>query len=240
MEISVVVPVKNEEENIAPLVEEIRRTLDGMWYEIVYVDDGSSDNTWPVLKELMAAFPELRVVRHRSSCGQSTAVLTGIRHARGTLIATLDGDGQNDPADIPGMLRVWRSEERNGGGPMGCIAGWRTKRRDSGLRRLSSWIANAVRSRMLGDKTPDTGCGLKLFSRDMYLRLPYFDHMHRFLPALFLREGTRVVSVPVNHRSRERGISKYGLHNRLWVGLVDILGVMWLLKRVRHPEIIED
>lgn len=240
MELSIVIPVKNEEENIAPLVREIRRSLSEVQYEIVYVDDGSSDGTWPTLKELLTTTPELRVVRHRASCGQSTAVLTGVRHARAPLIATLDGDGQNDPADIPGMLRAWRREEQNSGKPIGCIAGWRTKRRDNGLRKLSSMVANAVRSRMLGDNTPDTGCGLKLFSREIYLRLPYFDHMHRFLPALFLREGTRVISKPVNHRSRERGTSKYGLHNRLWVGLVDIMGVMWLLNRAEAPEITED
>ncbi|MRR06135.1 MAG: glycosyltransferase family 2 protein [Deltaproteobacteria bacterium] len=240
MNISVVVPVKNEADNVSPLVEEIRQALAGMSYEIIYVDDGSSDGTWPVLRTLMATIPELCVLRHRVSCGQSTAVLTGVRHARAPLIVTLDGDGQNDPADIPGMLQIWHREESSGGMPIGCIAGWRTKRNDNRLRKISSRVANAVRSRLLGDLTPDTGCGLKLFSRDTFMRLPYFDHMHRFLPALFMREGTRVVSVPVNHRPRERGVSKYGLHNRLWVGLVDIAGVMWLLRRAKNPEIVKD
>lgn len=240
MEISLVIPVYNEEKNIAPLLSEIKMVLCGIEYEVIYVDDGSTDKTLQRLRDISNSFPHLRVIRHKKCCGQSTAVLTGVRHARAPLIATLDGDGQNDPADIPGMLQVWRREEQTNGKPIGCIAGWRTKRRDNGLRKLSSKVANAVRSRLLGDNTPDTGCGLKLFSREIYLRFPYFDHMHRFLPALFLREGTRVISKPVNHRSRERGTSKYGLHNRLWVGLVDIMGVMWLLNRANLPEIIED
>jgi len=239
MVISVVIPVKNEEENIAPLVSEICAALAGKQFEIIYVDDGSTDRTWPVLQELMSSIPQLRAVRHRTSCGQSTAVLSGVRAAQAPLIATLDGDGQNDPADIPRLLDVWQ-RECGVDGAIGCIAGWRTKRQDSTLRKLSSRIANGVRSRLLKDDTPDTGCGLKVFSRDAFLRLPYFDHMHRFLPALFLRDGLRVVSAPVNHRSRERGVSKYGLHNRLWVGLVDIVGVSWLLRRAKQPELIKE
>lgn len=240
MQLTVVVPVKNEEDNIIPLVGEIRQALSGAAYEIIYVDDGSTDRTWPVLQELMAVTPELRVIRHLHSCGQSTAVLTGVRHAMAPLIATLDGDGQNDPADIPRMLEVWQRQEQQTGSPIACVAGWRTNRRDDSLKRVSSKIANAVRSSLLGDNTPDTGCGLKLFSRDLFLLLPYFDHMHRFLPALFMREGARVVSEPVNHRPRERGVSKYGFHNRLWVGLVDMLGVIWLLRRAKNPEIIKE
>lgn len=239
MDISVVVPVKNEEENVAPLVGEICAALAGREFEIIYVDDGSTDRTWPVLQALMASVPQLRVVRHRASCGQSTAVLSGVRAAQAPLIATLDGDGQNDPADIAALFSVWQREAALDGA-IGCVAGWRTKRQDTTLRKLSSKIANAVRSSLLQDDTPDTGCGLKLFGRDAFLRLPYFDHMHRFLPALFLREGLRVVSEPVNHRSRERGVSKYGLHNRLWVGLVDIVGVSWLLRRAKHPEFIKE
>jgi len=239
MDISIVVPVKNEEENIAPLVSEICAALAGKQFEIIYVDDGSTDKTWPVLQELMSSIPQLRVVRHRTSCGQSTAVLSGVRAAQAPLIATLDGDGQNDPADIPRLLDVLQ-RERGVDGTIGCVAGWRTKRQDSTLRKLSSWIANGVRSRLLHDDTPDTGCGLKVFSREAFLRLPYFDHMHRFLPALFLRDGLRVVSEPVNHRSRERGTSKYGLHNRLWVGLVDIVGVSWLLRRAKQPELVKE
>ncbi len=239
MQLSVVVPVKNEEENVAPLVAEICAALAGKQFEIIYVDDGSTDRTWPVLQELMASVPQLRVVRHRASCGQSTAVLSGVRAAQAPLVATLDGDGQNDPADIPRLLQVWQQEAARDGS-IGCVAGWRTKRQDTALRRFSSRIANGVRSSLLQDNTPDTGCGLKLFSREAFLRLPYFDHMHRFLPALFMRETLRVVSEPVNHRSRERGVSKYGLHNRLWVGLVDIAGVSWLLRRAKNPDLIKD
>jgi dolichol-phosphate mannosyltransferase len=163
-----------------------------------------------------------------------------VLQARAPLIATLDGDGQNDPADIPRLLEIWRREEGKGGGAVACIAGWRADRKDDALKRMSSKVANAVRSRLLRDSTPDTGCGLKLFSRDIFLRLPYFDHMHRFLPALFMRAGFRVISEPVNHRPRERGVSKYGFHNRLWVGLVDIVGVIWLLNRARNPEIVKE
>jgi dolichol-phosphate mannosyltransferase len=240
MDISIVVPVKNEEANIEPLVDEIRSAMDGLEFEIIYVDDGSDDTTWSVLQRLMSTTPELKTVRHRYSCGQSTAVTTGVLHASAPLIATLDGDGQNDPADIPLLLDIWRQEEHTEDAAIACVAGWRANRRDDSLRRLSSKVANAVRRRLLRDNTPDTGCGLKLFSRDVFLRLPYFDHMHRFLPALFLRAGFRVVSVPVNHRPRERGVSKYGLHNRLWVGLVDIVGVIWLLNRARIPKIVKE
>lgn len=239
MDISVVVPVKNEEENILPLVEEISAALANREFEIIYIDDGSTDNTWQVLRKLMATTPGLRVVRHKRSCGQSTAVLTGVMHAAAPLVVTLDGDGQNDPADIPAMLERYRAGQEDGDN-IACIAGWRVNRRDDGLKRISSRVANAVRSRLLKDATPDTGCGIKLFSRDLFLTLPYFDHMHRFLPALFMRAGWKVVSVPVNHRSRERGVSKYGFHNRLWVGLVDILGVIWLLRRAKIPELIKD
>lgn len=239
MDISVVVPVKNEEDNIEPLVSEICASLAGQQFEIIYVDDGSTDNTWLVLRKLMATTPGLRVVRHKRSCGQSTAVLTGVMHAAAPLVVTLDGDGQNDPADIPAMLERIRAGQEAGDN-IACIAGWRVNRRDDGLKRISSRVANAVRSRLLKDATPDTGCGIKLFSRDLFLTLPYFDHMHRFLPALFMRSGWKVVSVPVNHRSRERGVSKYGFHNRLWVGLVDILGVIWLLRRAKIPELIKD
>lgn len=239
MDISVVVPVKNEEDNVFSLVNEIEQALAGTVFEIIYVDDGSTDDTFKRLQEKMAVVHELRVIRHKESCGQSTAVLSGVLNAKAPLVVTLDGDGQNDPSDIPKMLEKYRSE-LNLGNKIGCIAGWRVNRQDDGLKRISSRVANAVRSRLLGDATPDTGCGIKLFSRDMFLRLPYFDHMHRFLPALFMRAGWAVVSVPVNHRPRERGVSKYGFHNRLWVGIVDLLGVMWLVRRAKIPEYIKD
>jgi dolichol-phosphate mannosyltransferase len=234
--LSVVVPVKNEAENIAPLIEEIVRALDGQAeFEIVYVDDGSDDDTPRVLAGMAEKVPGLRVYRHARSCGQSTAVTTGVLQARFPWIATLDGDGQNDPADIPKLLARLRIATT--GEDLHMLAGWRSKRQDTWLRRLSSRVANGVRSRLLRDNTPDTGCGLKVFSRETFLRLPYFNHMHRFLPALVQRHGGRVVSVEVNHRPRERGTSKYGVHNRLWVGIVDLFGVMWLLRRARVPEL---
>jgi dolichol-phosphate mannosyltransferase len=231
--LSVVVPVHNEAENVTALVEEIDAALDGrVDYEAVFVDDASSDDTAPRLVALAGRFPRLRVLRHLRNAGQSTAIATGVRAARGTLVATLDGDGQNDPADVPTLLVRWADEGGGADGPL-LLAGWPATRNDTWLRRISSRIANGVRGRLLGDGTPDTGCGLKLFARATYLDLPYFDHMHRFLPALVVRHGGRVVSVPVRHRPRTRGQSHYGVWNRLWVGIVDLAGVMWLRRRTR-------
>jgi dolichol-phosphate mannosyltransferase len=235
-ELSIVVPVHNERDNLAPLIEEIGAALRGrIDYEIVYVDDASSDDTLTVLRELKTRVPALRVLHHRSQSGQSTAVCTGVRAARGAWIATLDGDGQNDPADIVTLLAA---RERAGAATR-LFAGWRVNRRDDLLKRLSSRVANAVRARILRDATPDTGCGLKLFERAAFLELPYFDHMHRFLPALFQRAGLGVLSVPVNHRPRTRGVSKYGMWNRLWVGLSDLRGVGWLIRRSRRTAVEE-
>jgi dolichol-phosphate mannosyltransferase len=233
-ELSVVVPVYNERENIRPLVSEIRKALEPRFprFEIVYVDDGSTDGTAEELARVRAEVPGLRVIRHASRGGQSAALLTGVLHARHDWIATLDGDGQNDPADIPRLvdrLTDARDSPR-------MLVGWRTRRDDSWLRRISSRVANGVRSRLLGDGTPDTGCGLKLFERALFLRLPYFDHMHRFLPALAQRAGARVESVPVGHRLRSHGRSKYGLFGRLCEGIVDLFGVMWLLRRANLPQ----
>ena len=234
-EISVVVPVRNEAENIAPLIAEIRRALNGgAPFEIVYVDDGSNDATPERLREAIAGNPCLRVVRHRKSCGQSAAVATGVKTARAAAIVTLDGDGQNDPADIPRLLSVFN---KAGDKDMLLVAGFREKRKDSPVKRVSSVIANRVRSAMLGDDTPDTGCGLKAFSRSAFLDMPRFDHMHRFLPALMLRRGGAVVSIVVNHRARQRGTSNYGVLDRLWVGIVDLFGVIWLRRRAVIPEI---
>jgi dolichol-phosphate mannosyltransferase len=174
------------------------------------------------------------VVRHRTSCGQSQAIATGIRFARAPLIATLDGDGQNDPADIPALVERWRAAPAPERERL-MIAGWRARRRDTVSRRVASRLANAIRAGLLGDDTPDTGCGTKLFGRALFLDLPRFDHMHRFLPALVLRAGGRVVSVEVNHRPRQRGTSKYGNLRRALVGLPDLLGVMWLMRRARNP-----
>jgi dolichol-phosphate mannosyltransferase len=238
MDLSVVIPVKNEAGNIAPLVAEIEAALDGLLdYEIVYVDDGSEDATVAEIRRQQAASPSLRLVRHRSSCGQSAAIRSGVKTARGTWVATLDGDGQNDPADIPALWRI--AQDAPEAAPF-LIAGQRTRRQDSWSKRRASRIANAVRARLLRDATPDTGCGLKLFRRDLFLDLPYFDHMHRFLPALVLREGGRVRSVPVNHRPRQRGSSNYGIFDRLWVGIVDLIGVVWLRQRARQPVLLED
>jgi len=235
MDLSVVIPVHNEAENIQPLIDEIVTALDGRYdYEIVYVDDGSTDDTLERLREARAGCPRLRILRHACGCGQSTAIRTGVKAARAPLIATLDGDGQNDPADIARLLAVRDAE--GGEAARLMVVGWRRRRHDGWLRRLSSRVANGVRGRILRDGTPDTGCGLKLFPRALFLELPYFDHMHRFLPALARRAGARVVSVEVRHRPRTRGRSKYGLHNRLWVGLVDLAGVMWLMRRSRLPE----
>ena len=238
--LSVVIPVHDEADNVGPLAAEIHAALDGrVEFEIVYVDDASGDDTPQRLRELARNDPRLRVLRHRANAGQSTALLTGVRHARGALIATLDGDGQNDPADIPALLARWDDEQRAGAdGPL-LIAGWRASRRDTWIRRLSSRIANGVRRRVLGDGTPDTGCGLKLFRRDDFLALPYFDHLHRFLPALVIRHGGHVVSVPVNHRPRLRGRSHYGVGNRLFVGIVDMGGVLWLRRRTRLTAVEE-
>ncbi|AAZ97489.1 glycosyltransferase, group 2 family protein [Thiobacillus denitrificans ATCC 25259] len=237
--LSVVVPVKNEQDNVEPLVREIAAALTGSaTFEIIYVNDGSTDATQARLEALKTEFPMLRVIRHRASCGQSRAVTTGVVSARYEWIATLDGDGQNDPADIPVLLETLGDPTQPAN--LELIAGWRSKRRDTALRRLSSKVANAVRSRLLRDATPDTGCGLKVFARETFLQLPNFDHMHRFLPALVMRNGGAVLSVPVRHRPRERGTSKYGVHNRLWVGIVDLFGVAWLQRRVRLPLIEPD
>ena len=231
-DLSVVVPVHDERDNIAPLVHEIATALDGaVPFEMIVVDDGSTDGTADVLRDLQAGQPLLRVIRHERSAGQSTAIRTGVLAARGRWIATLDGDGQNDPHDIPALLTTACLLAAERGDDRVLIAGWRTRRRDSRMTRWQSQVANAVRARVLGDRTPDSGCGLKVYARATFVTLPYFDHMHRFMPALVRREGGDVVSVPVNHRPRARGRSHYGVTNRLWSGLVDLAGVMWLTRR---------
>ena len=227
-EFSVVVPVFNERDNVTPLVNEIVSALRGKYsFEIVYVDDQSKDDSFQVLKDLMASVPELRVVQHLRQSGQSTAVRNGVKAARGVWIATLDGDGQNDPADIPKLI-----EARNKAAPeIKLFAGWRVNRKDTGSKRWASKIANSIRASFLKDETPDTGCGIKLFERAVFMDLPYFDHMHRYLPALVKRAGFQSVSVPVNHRERGSGVSKYNNIGRAWVGLKDLRGVAWLIKR---------
>jgi dolichol-phosphate mannosyltransferase len=238
VDVSVVVPVHNEVENIEPLFQEIRQALDGLAeYEVIYVDDGSVDESVQRLLALKADHPQLRVLQHKQCCGQSTAIHTGVTAARADWIVTLDGDGQNDPADIPSLLQVVRNPNRPG--KLVMVGGHRKKRQDSWLKKISSRIANGIRGWLLQDDTPDTGCGLKVFQREAFLALPFFDHMHRFLAALFMRSGGEVQSVVVNHRPRTRGKSKYGLHNRLWVGIVDLFGVMWLRSRGKVADVVE-
>ncbi|QIK80922.1 glycosyltransferase family 2 protein [Lysobacter sp. HDW10] len=235
-QLSVVVPVHNEQDNIAPLVGEIVQALRGLIpFEIVYVDDLSKDNSLQVLRDLKATTPELRVIRHIQNSGQSTAVRNGVKAARAPWIATLDGDGQNDPADIPNLLK----ERAKGDAQTKLFAGWRVNRQDSGSKRWASKWANKIRSNMLKDETPDTGCGIKLFERDAFLELPYFDHMHRYLPALMQRSGWKTVSVPVNHRHRTSGVSKYNNLNRALVGVRDLRGVAWLITRSRRTPVEE-
>ena len=235
-QLSVVVPVHNESGNIVPLLTEIVAALRGKTdFEIVYVDDCSRDDSLAVLTAARGQFPELRVVRHLTRSGQSTAVRTGVKAARGAWIATLDGDGQNDPADIPKLLAM-REESPSS---IKLFAGWRVERKDSGSKRWASRFANAIRSRMLRDDTPDTGCGIKLFERAAFLELPYFDHMHRYLPALMLRAGWKVKSVPVNHRPRGSGTSNYNNLHRALVGISDLRGVAWLIRRSKRTAVEE-
>ena len=235
-ELSVVVPVHNERDNIVPLLTEIAAALRGVTdFEIVYVDDLSRDDSLAVLGQAKAQFPELRVLRHVSQSGQSTALRTGIKAARGAWIATLDGDGQNDPADIPKLLAMRAASPAE----IKLFAGWRVNRQDTGSKRWASRFANAIRSRLLRDETPDTGCGIKLFERALFLDLPYFDHMHRYLPALVQRAGWQVRSVPVNHRARGAGVSKYNNLNRALVGISDLRGVSWLIRRSKRTAVEE-
>jgi dolichol-phosphate mannosyltransferase len=235
-QLSVVVPVYNEEGNVAPLVAEIVAALRGrISFEIVYVDDCSRDATLERLKQLQSGTPELRVVRHLRNSGQSTAIRNGVKAARADWIATLDGDGQNDPADIPKLL----AEREHAAPGVRMFAGWRVDRQDSGSKRWASRWANTIRARALRDATPDTGCGIKLFERAAFLDLPYFDHMHRYLPALIQRAGWQTVSVPVHHRHRASGVSKYNNLQRAWVGLRDLRGVAWLIRRTRRTELEE-
>jgi dolichol-phosphate mannosyltransferase len=238
-EVSVVIPVCNEADNVEPLAREIAEALRGHTpFEMIFVDDGSTDATAEATRHARTqGLGELRLLRHSTRSGQSAAVHSGVRAARAPWIATLDGDGQNDPRDLLHLLAA-RNDPPNAG--VLLFMGNRTTRRDTWLRRVSSRIANSVRSGLLGDGTPDTGCGIKIFHRETFLQLPAFDHMHRFLPALFQRAGSRVVSVPVNHRPRTRGRSKYGLHNRLWVGIVDLFGVMWLKARYRAGLVVRE
>ena len=235
--VSVVVPVRNEAGNVAPLVAEIAAALANRTpFEIVYVNDGSTDGTEAELVGLMASRPWLRQIKHAASCGQSAAVRTGARHARGGIIVTLDGDGQNNPTFIPALLDALE----RGAPRVGLVAGQRVGRKDTGFKKLQSRIANGVRGAVLRDGTRDTGCGLKAFRRDLFLSLPYFDGLHRFLPALVRREGYDIGYVDVIDRPRGAGVSNYGMWDRLWIGILDLAGVWWLIRRKRRvPQVSE-
>lgn len=228
---SVVVPVYNESGAAPALAREIAGAFGGRSYEMIFVNDASRDDTLAELTALKAEIPQLRVLSHAQNSGQSRAIRTGILAARAPIIVTLDGDGQNDPADAP------RLAERLKGAPqtLALVGGERVKRQDSAAKRWASKWANGIRKKLLKDAANDTGCGLKAFRREAFLRLPYFDHIHRYIPALMLREGYEVVFEPVNHRAREVGVSKYTNFGRLKVAVTDLLGVMWLQSRSRLP-----
>jgi dolichol-phosphate mannosyltransferase len=235
--VSIVVPVRNEADNVGPLIAEIATALDGRWaYEIIYVNDGSTDTTAQVLRSEMKQRANLRQLQHAQSCGQSAAVRSGVRAARGKIVATLDGDGQNDPAFLPALIAAIE----NGGGRVGLVAGQRVGRKDTSFKKLQSRIANGVRGSILRDGTRDTGCGLKAFQRDAFLMLPYFDGLHRFLPALFRREGFEIAYVDVKDRPRLSGVSNYGFFDRLWIGIMDLAGVWWLIRRKRRQAVVTE
>src|SRR6201747_1880887 len=228
VDVSIVVPVRNEAGNVAPLIAEIAAALEGRWrYEIIYVNDGSTDATPAHLAEIMKQRANLRRIDHAISSGQSAAVRSGVRAARGAIVATLDGDGQNNPAFLPDLIAAIEK----GGERVGLAAGQRVGRKDTGFKKMQSRVANGVRSGILRDGTRDTGCGLKAFRRDVFLAMPYFDGLHRFLPALVRREGFDIAYVDVIDRPRHSGISNYGFFDRLWIGILDLAGVWWLIRR---------
>ena len=235
--VSIVVPVRNEADNVAPLIAEIATALDGRWpYEIIYVNDGSTDATAERISALMEQRGNLRQLRHEKSSGQSAAVRSGVRAARGGIVATLDGDGQNNPAFLPDLIAAIE----NGGSRVGLAAGQRVGRKDTGFKKLQSRIANGVRSAILRDGTRDTGCGLKAFRREVFLMLPYFDGLHRFLPALVRRDGYEVAYVDVIDRPRRSGVSNYGFFDRLWIGIMDLAGVWWLIRRKKSTPVVTE
>ena len=231
IDVSVVIPVFDEEGAAPDLAREIAAAFTGRRYEMIFVDDKSRDHTRQVLTDLKTEIPQLRVLAHQANSGQSRAVRTGILGARGAIVVTLDGDGQNDPADGPKLVDALMA----GGANLALVGGERVKRQDSVAKKFASRLGNGVRKRLLKDTANDTGCGLKAFRRDAFLRLPYFDHIHRYIPALMLREGYEVAFLPVNHRHRQTGASKYTNLGRLWASLSDLFGVMWLQSRARNP-----
>ena len=230
-------PVRNEADNVAPLIAEIAAALDSRWnYEIIYVNDGSTDATAARLTAIMKERENLRQLRHAVSTGQSAAVRSGVRAARGTIVATLDGDGQNNPSFLPALI----SAIEQGGERTGLAAGQRVGRKDTGFKKVQSRIANGVRNAILRDGTRDTGCGLKAFRREVFLALPYFDGLHRFLPALVRREGYGIVYVDVIDRPRHSGVSNYGFFDRLWIGIMDLAGVWWLIRRKKPTPVVTE
>jgi glycosyltransferase involved in cell wall biosynthesis len=236
-DVSIVVPVRNEADNVGPLIDEIFRAVEGRFAcEVIFVNDGSTDATDEKLRAEMAQRKNLRQLKHATSCGQSAAVRSGVRAARGRLVATLDGDGQNDPAFLPALITALGDTDSR----VGLVAGQRVGRKDTGFKKLQSRIANAVRGAVLRDGTRDTGCGLKAFRRDAFLALPYFDGLHRFLPALMRREGFDIAYVDVVDRPRRAGVSNYGLFDRLWVGIMDLCGVWWLIRRKRAVPVVTE
>jgi dolichol-phosphate mannosyltransferase len=235
--VTIVVPVRNEAENIAPLIEEIAAALDGRWaYEIIYVNDGSTDATAARLAVVMKQRRNLRQLRHAVSTGQSAAVRSGVRAARGAIVATLDGDGQNNPVFLPDLIAAIEK----GGERTGLVAGQRVGRKDTGFKKFQSRAANAIRKAILHDGTRDTGCGLKAFRRDVFLMMPYFDGLHRFLPALMRREGYDIAYVDVIDRPRRSGVSNYGFFDRLWIGIMDLAGVWWLIRRKKPTPVVTE
>jgi dolichol-phosphate mannosyltransferase len=235
--VSIVVPVRNEAENVAPLIAEIAAALDGRWpYEIIYVNDGSTDATAERLSAIMQQRGNLRQLHHEISSGQSAAVRSGVRAARGAIVATLDGDGQNNPAFLPDLILA----VQNGGDGVGLAAGQRVGRKDTGFKKVQSRIANGVRKAILRDGTRDTGCGLKAFRREVFLAMPYFDGLHRFLPALMRREGYQIAYVDVVDRPRHSGMSNYGFFDRLWIGIMDLAGVWWLIRRKKPTPVVTE
>lgn len=234
--ISIVIPVYNEADNVQVLTSEIIRTVNFTQYEIIFIDDGSQDKTVEHLQKLTLQYRQVKFISHIVNFGQSASIITGIKAAKHDWIVTMDGDLQNDPVDIFALLTTAMKHAMENKHQIAVI-GIRETRDDQWIRKISSKIANFIRRKLLKDDCQDTGCGLKLFSREMFFRLPIFNNMHRYFPALFKSIGINVLQVPVNHRPRIKGKSKYGIHNRLWVGIPDLLGVMWLLRRTYQAKV---
>lgn len=234
--LSIVIPVYNEYDNVQPLADEIIQSVDFTSYEIIFVDDGSQDHTPENLQSLTKEHPQIRIISHATNFGQSASIITGIKAAKYDFIITMDGDGQNDPRDISKLLTTLVNSTIIDKDQVAVI-GIRAVRHDTWLRRVSSRFANFIRRKMLNDNCLDSSCGLKLFSRQAFSKLPLFNHMHRFLPVLFQSIGVSVLQVPVNHRPRTKGQSKYGIHNRLWIGISDLFGVMWIVRRTYQARV---